>query len=346
MELAQVARPGLILSQVWPGTWCCEGETQRAIEQMLRLNFFSAVHTVDVPTARERRNIAAACAESNVQLTYCLTRLLTENGLSLADLDESRRQQAVQTTRRWLDDARELHAAKLLLVTGPAPASEQDRQLGLSQFEKSLIDICQSAVDAPLVQILIEALDVRAHKKCTLGFFKEAVGIVRRVSGVFDNLSLCLDTAHILLNGEEPADGILAGADVITDFHFCNCITDPADPLYGDWHLPFGPPGTVDVPAVARWMSIAAGAGVLVPLRRPSVYCEVLTRPGDDSFENMKACRRNLGHAWQIACLSTNPHYEDQEESPGLSAESLQHSDHSPEAFGKPAVDGGGQRRE
>lgn len=346
MELREVARPGLILSQVWPGTRCCEGETLRAIEHVLRANFFSAVHTVDVPSPCERRYIAAACADSNVQLTYCLTRLLTENGLSLADLDESRRRLAVDGVRRWLGDAREQSATKLLLVTGPAPVEEPERQLGLKQFEKSLIEICQDAAGAPTVQVLIEALDVRAHKKCTLGLFEEAIQIVRRLAGRFDNLGVCLDTAHLLLNGESPAAGLLAGADLITDFHFCNCVTEPAHPLYGDWHMPFGPPGSVDVRAVADLMALAVGAGVLGPSRRPSVYCEILTRPEEDPFENMKACRRNLENAWQMACLSTKSHYEDQEESSGVSPESLQHRSCSPEDPGSLAFRRGGQRRE
>ncbi|MFB3903993.1 MAG: sugar phosphate isomerase/epimerase family protein [Acidobacteriota bacterium] len=346
MELAQVARPGLILSQVWPGTRCCEGETLRAIEHVLRLDFFRAVHTVDVPTACERRDIAAACAGSHVQLTYCLTRLLTEKGLSLADLDESRRQKAVDGTRRWLDDAREQGAEKLLLVTGSAPADEKERQIGLRQFEESLGAICQEAAGSPRVQVLVEALDVRAHKKCTLGFLEEAIRTVRRVSGLFDNLSLCLDTAHVLLNGEDPAAGILAGADIITDFHFCNCVTDPTAPLYGDWHLPFGPPGAVDVRTVSDLMAVAVRAGVLVPSRRPSIYCEILTRPDDDAFANMEACRRNLEQAWQMACLSTKSHYEDQKENPGASAESLQHRGRSPQKPGRAAVDRRGQRRQ
>jgi sugar phosphate isomerase/epimerase len=302
MKLADFARPGLMISQTWPDSRETPGKTLRAIELGVREDFFEAFQTVDVPDAAERCQIAAALRGTGATLTYCIGRLLNEGRLNLSDLSEPARAKAVECVRPWLDHAREAGAEKFLLLGGKAPAEEERRQAALVQLEKSLVSICRDAHQPPPLQVVIEPLDVWAHKKSTLGFTEEALRLVCSLPPDC-GLGLCLDTSHLLLNEEDPALALRLTHSLVREFHFCNCVSDRGHPLFGDLHLPFGPPGRIGVEEVASLMTVALEVGFFSKENRPSIFCEILTRERE-SVTTMKDCRTMLEDAWRLTCGS------------------------------------------
>ena len=299
VTLNDVATPGLMVSQTWPTSRETEGKTIEAIETGLADNFFKAFQTVEIPYAGERKAVARLL--DGMSLTYCLARILGENKLNLSDSDTENRQKSIDRVIQCLDDARETGAWAVALTSGPASANEHERQEGLKRLEESLGKIAQAGKLSPEIKVVIEPLDVRAHKKHTLGFAGEAVAMCRSLDRQNRTVGLCFDTAHVLLNEEDPAEALAMAKDYSWEFHFCNCVTDPNHPQYGDHHIPFGPPGVIDTAEIGHIMARARKLGYLCTEKRPSLFCEVFKRDGDDPLNVIGHIRKALEGGWEIA---------------------------------------------
>jgi len=299
IHVSDVARPGLMISQTWPRSRECQGQTRDAIEIALKENFFQAFQTVEIPYAEERKHIAGILHAQDSPSTYCLARVLNENRLNLSDLDAVNRQKSYEKVIQCCDDAREAGADAVSFVSGPQPVEPQKRQEALACLKDSLVHICRAARSGPPFKIVLEPLDVEAHKKGTLGTTEEAVEICETLHQEGLDLWLCLDTAHMILNGEDPVKSLAMAQPYVAEYHYCNCVTDRSHSLFGDRHLPFGPPGIMDAVKMADIMRESVAMGFFTAAAKPPIFCEVLKRDQDDSFQVMQHCREALQQAWK-----------------------------------------------
>ncbi len=299
-QLSEVARPGILISNTWPTSRERPGDTLAAVEAVLCHGFFEAFQTVEIPYPDERRAIASLLRQEGYPLTYCLTRVLNEAGLNLSDLDEENRRQSVERAIRGLDEAREAGASQVSVISGPRPADPAQRAEAVRQLGKSLLPICRAAQAEPALGLIVEPLDSNVHKKCSLGLTAEAVALCQAAAREGLSLSVCVDTAHALLNGEDLLESLALARPYLAEYHYCNCVLDPAHPFYGDWHLPFGPPGVVDVAAIARLMRESVEIGFFGPESRPPIFCEVLKRAQDEPHQVMQHCHDSLEQAWAM----------------------------------------------
>ena len=304
-ELHDVTRPGLMLSQVWPDSRERQGNTVNAMELAMRSGQFAAFQTVEVPEAAERRVIRQLIVDGDYHYTYCLTRILNENGLNLSSLDRAVRARSSELVAASLDQAREAGADSVSVVSGPRPQHEIERRQALDALAESMRAVIRAALEPPAITVLLEPLDVTAHKRMTLGYTAEAVAICDRLAREGLPLRLSLDSAHILLNQELPADALRCSLSHIADFHYCNCVTDESDPLFGDRHLPFGPPGVVDITAIAEMMKAQSDMGYFGVDRRPVVMCEVLNQNDGDAEKLMQYCIDTMQAAWRQSVAAT-----------------------------------------
>jgi sugar phosphate isomerase/epimerase len=299
-QLSDVARPGILISNTWPTSRERSGDTLAAIETVLHHGFFEAFQTVEIPDRAERRAIASLLRQEGYPLTYCFTRVLNEAGLNLSDLDEENRRRSVERAIRGLDEAREAGASRVSVISGPRPADPARRAEAVERLGESLIAICRAAQVEPALALIIEPLDWNAHKRCSLGLTAEAVALCQAAAREGLALWVCVDTAHALLNGEDLLAALARAQSYLAEYHYCNCVLDPAHPLYGDWHLPFGLPGVVDVAAIARLMQESVAIGFFGPESRPAIFCEVLKRAQDEPLEVMQHCQAALQQAWAM----------------------------------------------
>ncbi len=302
VNFTHVALPGAIVSNAWPQARAREGDTLRALEEVLaRFPLFEAFQTLDVPYPAERRAIAGLLARGRQPLTYTLTRLLAEREASLSSLDPASRQRAVDIVLEGFDHAAEAGSRIIAFISGPRPADPAQRTAALAALERSLETLATAAGLHPGVELVLEPLDYETHKRNTLGTTGEAVAICRRLAAGNLRLNLCLDTSHLILNGEDSVTAVHEARDFISEFHFCNPVTDRSSPLYGDQHPPFGPPGAVGVNEVAGIMAGLHRAGYLTPAVRPRVYAEVLKPAGLESTAVMAHCQDVLLAGWARA---------------------------------------------
>jgi len=300
MQLARILKPGLMISQVHPESRQREGETLRTLENALALGFFQAFQTVDVPYPSERKKIAQRIKENGLAMTYSLARIVYESRLNLASMDSALRRESVARIITGLEGAREQGAQFVQFVSGPAPVNPEHRGEALSRLNESLLEVCRAARYEPKLTVLIEPLDVFAHKKGALGYTKEAVALVKALRREADNVGLCLDTAHMMLNGENVAESLKSARDETCEIHFCNCITDVGHPLYGDHHIPFGPPGVLDIEGIAAVLFQGHEIGFFSETKHPGAFCEVFNKSGDiegavsDCIQNLQAAEKTF----------------------------------------------------
>jgi len=301
-HFSEVATPGLMLSNAWPVSRETEGATEAAIHEALaETSFFEALQIVDVPYPEERERITAFLKKTGKPMTYTLTRYLAKNGINLGDLNPESRKRGWEEAISKIREALDLGATTVGLVSGPRPEDPNKRQDALAALGESLTEICRAAGEMGDIRILVEPLDYNTHKKCTLGTIEEGVALCRRVEKAGAALSLCLDTAHMVLNGESVPEAAKLADDYIEEFHFCNCVLDRSLEAFGDRHLPFGPPGEVDKHSVGRWMAALYRQGFLSPTRRPKVFCEVLPHGEMTSLDVVRHCQDTLRGGWDIA---------------------------------------------
>lgn len=298
-DLQDVSRPGLMLSQIWPRSRETQGETARALETAIDDGRLSAFQSVEIPYSAERRRVCELIHAGAFPYTYCITRVLNENNLNLSSLDGNVRKKSCDMVLRCLDEAREAGADAVSIISGPRPPSETDRQTALQALTESLRTVIPAATASPEVTMLIEPLDVEADKRMTLGYTPEALQICATLAAEGLRLKLTLDTAHLILNGEDPTAALQSTMDFVHDFHYCNCVLDAEHPLYGDRHVRFGPPGVVDRETISGIMQAQHRMGYFHPTGRPVVMCEVLRRPEDDPIELMQYCIESMECAWR-----------------------------------------------
>lgn len=298
MFFHDVCIPGAMISQTWPKSREVQGATLRAIESVLEQGFYKGIQTVEVPFAEERESIGLLVKKERIPLTYCVSRVLNENKLNLSDLDDNNRKRSYEAVITCLSDAAQMGASAVTFISGPAPEDETLRIKALDKLTDSLSRICYAAQDFPDMKIVIEPLDVHAHKKNTLGFTQEGVKICKTVRAQGLNVYLCLDTAHAYLNGEDPVEALQRAFDFMSEFHFCNCVTDITDPLFGDRHIPFGQPGVLGEEVITGILQRLWDIGFLSPGRRPMVLCEILKREEDDSLTLLEKTGQALTRAW------------------------------------------------
>ena len=303
---SEVAKPGIMISQTFPKSREVEGQTVAAIEKALDENYFRAFHTVEIPYNKERKMIAELLGSQNLPLNYCVARVLNENKLNLSDMDRKNRIKSVNHLIHCMDEARETGAAAFSVLSGPRPLEMKDRSQALHYLKDSLALLCEEARKSPFLKIVIEPLDVNVHKKNTLGTTEEAVNICHELQQEGLDLWLCIDTAHAMLNDEDPIEALTLALPYTAEFHFCNCVIDPANQLYGDYHIPFGEPGILDVSGISMIMEKMLNIGYLNSANQPPIMCEVLKREQDDSIELLHYCKKVQLQAWEMIQNESN----------------------------------------
>lgn len=264
-------------------------------------NFFTSFQTVQIPFAEERKKIARLMDMYGHSYTYCITRVLNENHFNLSDLDTLNRKNSYEKTIQCLDDAREAGAHSFSVVSGPNPGNPEERVEALKRLEDSLGHIAREAEKEPKIRLIIEPLDVVAHKQMTLGYTSESFKICRELKKRQLNLFLCLDTAHLFLNREDPVEALKSVKDYTVEFHYCNCVLDTSHPLFGDRHIPFGEPGVLDIEGIGRIMKKQVEMGFFKREDRPVIMCEVLKRESDQSKQVMDYCIEVIRRGWELA---------------------------------------------
>jgi sugar phosphate isomerase/epimerase len=286
----------------------CAGGEGPILETLARIAEDDSLGAVEVTVIRDpgtRRAARELLDSSHMDVIFGCQPVILGQKLNLSATERGEQERALTACRELIDQAYELGARILMVMSGPDPG-ERERPLARETFVDSLKQLCRYAQERAedyLLAVSVETFDREVDKKCLIGPTHEASTVVEAVKTEFSNIGLTLDLSHQPLIGESIPDMIVAAADSLIHAHFGNCVLrDRNHPLYGDQHPPFGiPGGENDVEELRLFLEALIYSGFFaksVPTGMPVLSMEIRPSGGQRSEVVIANGKRTLREAW------------------------------------------------
>ncbi len=276
----------------------------RTIQQVLSDPYFGGIEITGIKHRSIRRKVAQLLKESGKRVIFSAqpVQLINEDNLiapeDISSRDETQRQLAVARIKECIDQALELGARAVGVVSGRDPGTTSGlrcRQEAMVALIRSLDEICTYAKErAQMVQVApldisLELFDRVAEPGCKnqlIGPTEDAISVARQMRDVYGhcNFGLMYDLSHMpLLKGiafeAETPEVLKALAPYLNHIHVGSCVTHREDPLYGDSHPRFDYPGSaVGEDELAAFITALLEIGYA-----GGIGIEIMPRPHEDS---------------------------------------------------------------
>ena len=235
------------------------GDSSYFLETLNRLaddDFFSVLEITWIKDQALRRSVREVAENSHVTLTYAAQPALLNQRLDLSSPVESERRRAVDQIKTCIDEAVELGAERMSLLSG-FDRGEANRKEAMRLMVESTLEICAFGEERR-VPITLEAFDREVEKKCLIGPAEDAATLTRTIRKDYRNFGIMYDMAHGPLLNEDPRHALTVLKDCLVHIHLGNCVKRAMSrPAYGDKHPRFGVEGGEhDVAELTKFMKI------------------------------------------------------------------------------------------
>lgn len=296
-SLHSYMKVGIVHFMAFPATAGGEGPVLESVRAIAEDPFFQAIEITHVADPAVRRELAALLRTAHMVVGYGAQPVLLRNKLDLNSADAAAREAAVSRIEQAVDEAAELGATRLALLSGKHPGPE-GQAAATERLLDSLRRICRRGRERG-VGITLETFDYDIDKAALVGPNAEAVEVAKELRRDFPDFGLMLDLSHLPLQRETSEHALRVARDVLVHAHIGNCVLDPKHPLYGDKHPAFGIEGGVnDVPEVVGFLRVLREIGYLRPGAPNVLAFEVAPTGGQGSGEVIAGAKRVLQAAW------------------------------------------------
>ena len=240
-SIYKYADVGLIHFMAYPQCGKGEGPILETLQKICEDDYFTFVEVTWMKDPEVRKQAARMIELAGMKCAFGGQPTLLSQKLNLNDPDEAGRKKAVDQIKADIDEAYELNAVGLGIVSGRDPGAA-GKEEGLQLLFESTLEICDYAAEKGEMPIALETFDqVEYGKNTILGPTEDAVDFAEAVRAYYPNFGLMLDLSHLPLLGETPWQMLNTAKDVINHVHIGNCVMrDPSHPAYGDEHPAFG----------------------------------------------------------------------------------------------------------
>lgn len=275
--------------------------------------FFQVVELTHIDDAQIRKQVKKLLEDAHMEIGYAAQPIILWNNLNPNSLDDAERSAAIEALKNAVDEAHELGATIMAMLSGPYPG-EQDKERALDKLVDTIIAVCRYAqekapCDRKPLTITLESFDRDVDRKRLIGPSSEAAELAERVKEHVDNFGICVDLSHLPLLNETPEDCMAALGEHLIHVHVGNCVKQVGHPLYGDQHPPFGiPGGENDVEELRVFIEALIYSGYLrrsVPTKLPWLTFEIKPVEGQDWQTVLAATKRVFYEAWSKASGTT-----------------------------------------
>jgi len=303
--IAKYFRVGIIHPMAYPSVIKGDGPVLETLQKILEDDYFTAVEVTWIQDPQVRAAAAKMLKLAHVEVVFAGQPPLLTQGLDLNAADNKDRQKAIDQTKVSIDQAYELGAKIVAVLSGPDPGAAE-RASATERLVESLCEVCNYAksqrANDPLY-VSLETFDRTIDKKCLIGPTDEAVNVARKVRAQCDNFGLTVDLSHQPMLSESIEEMVGKAADYLIHAHMGNCvIDDPKNPAYGDLHPAFGcEHGENDVDELAEYLRALMHAGFFekdLPTGMPVVSFEVKPLASESSELVIAGAKRVLTEAW------------------------------------------------
>jgi sugar phosphate isomerase/epimerase len=297
---------GVVVSAFFPEVRERKGPVLEVARKLASDPFFQALEFSGAENPETRRELAGIFKQSGKALVFSGGTYCYMGRNNLHDLDEVRRQKAVQNVQKIVDEASD-YGCRVLYVMGFEAPAAQDRGQALEKFASSLMTLSDYArrknPSSPLT-ISVENFYRLREDPFLIGPTADFARLLRELRRKSPNLGLTFDTSHILQLGEDLPSTYREARDVIAHVHLSNClIQDPSSPFYGDKHPPYGLPGSeIGIGELAAFLKVLKDAGHFsrtYPTGKPVLSLEVITPAGQAPEAALAEAQEGFRKAWE-----------------------------------------------
>lgn len=292
-------RLGIVHFMAYPAVMRGSGPYVETLRQIAADEFFTAVEVGWVDSAEERAEAAAICREAHLAVGFGAQSALLVTKSDLNARDESRRRSALSLVRGCIDQAVELGARRVAVLSGPYPGEAEEAQ-AVERLVESLRELSRYGRERG-VALTLETFDRSVEKKALAGPTRLCVQIAEAVRRDYPEFGLMLDLSHLPLLGEGIREALTVARDHLVHAHIGNCVMrDPRHPAYGDQHPRFGiDGGENDTPQVVEFLRALFDIGYLGRGDdRPFLSFEVKPLPGETPEAVIAGTKRVFMEAW------------------------------------------------
>ncbi len=283
-------------------------DEKRMLEVLKKAASRGFYKNVELPAFKDKYRkmyVRNTLEENGLTATTFVTPYVKEKKLSLCDLDESRRREAIELCKEYAGHASDIGIMHFGVPSGDDPGDEK-RAEAKKVMAESLVELA-NYVKGLGMNLTIEPLDRYAYKKQLIGPMKETSIWFAPIHEACPNVFIHWDSAHEALGETDLMHSIEYVAPFIGQFHLCDAITDVNHPCYGDLHM--------EVAEAPDWktegfLTPEVGAQILRKIasydkpegvKHVCVAVEVLGHPGDNLWNKEKNAREFLAKCFELA---------------------------------------------
>ena len=297
-------RMSILHFMAFPETMLGEGPIAETVARIAEDDFFDAIEVGWIKDEAVRREVRHIIEVSHLTVAYGAHPALLSQKLDLNSLDPEMRSRAVAQMKECVEEAAELGARRMALLSGPDPGDER-RAEATRLLVDSLHQICEHGRQHG-VGITLETFDRGIEKKALIGPADQAAALAAKIRSDYPDFGLLYDLSHMPLLAEKALPALTILKDYLMHIHVGNCVMDePAHPAYGDQHPRFGiAGGENDVPQVVEFIRALFSIGYLRKRRDsalPLVGFEVKPLAGESSAQVVANAKRVWRQAWAQA---------------------------------------------
>jgi sugar phosphate isomerase/epimerase len=286
----------------YPGVQSGEQRFLDTFTALAQDDFFSVLEMALVRDPIQRKAIRRLAEVSHLSMTYAAQAALMGQKLDLNSLDDSERKKAIKESMMCIDEAHDLGAERMSVLSGPDPGPSKRNQATRALVD-SLKEVCAYGEKMGLA-VALEAFDRDVEKKCLIGPAKEAAALARDVRTEFPNFGILYDMAHGPLLEEKFESALTVLKDYLVHIHVGNCVKEAGNTAYGDKHPRFGVNGGLhDVEELTHFLKILFDVGYLGKKLRaneklPIVGFEIKPLPGEAPEAVLASTKRVWRQSW------------------------------------------------
>src|SRR5262245_20843988 len=177
-------RLGIVHFMAFPECLAGDGPLLETLTAICHDPFFDAVDVGPMNDPAERRACAALLRDCQLAVTFACQPLQLRHGLDLNAADKDARRLALDGILGLIDQAQELGATRLALMSGKNVAAVE-RAGALDRLIGSLLQICKAARDRAGLPVVLEIFDYDVDKKALVGPCTTAAQVAKAVREEF-----------------------------------------------------------------------------------------------------------------------------------------------------------------
>ncbi|MDA3731781.1 sugar phosphate isomerase/epimerase [Niameybacter massiliensis] len=291
---------GLIYFMAYPTTMKGDNEEEilSAIKKVACDDYFNAIEITWIKDEVTRNKAKKMLETSHMAIGYGGQPRLLTTGQNINDLNEEKRQIALDNLKAGIDEAYEMGAQGFAFLAGKY--EEVTKETSYEKLLASTRELCDYAASKGDMKVILEVFDYDVDKKSLIGPVELARRYAEDMRKTHDNFGLMVDLSHLPLVRETAEEAILPIKDYIVHAHMGNAVCKDADmEAYGDAHPRFGFPNSEnDVDELTTYLKVLMDIGFLNETNPPIVSFEVKPWGDEDPDIVVANAKRTLNEAW------------------------------------------------